>query len=202
MKKTIAGFMLILGMGIGVTQANAQSTTFGIKADANMSNFILSDMGGVKSNMGIGASLGGFAKYDISERFAIQPELLVHYQTSETKQGGAKLDYEYWGLEIPVYAMFQWENFTNNRFYAGIGPYVGYGLDARYTNTTPKTKLYKDDLRQPWDFGFGAQVGYEFANGIQINAGYKIGIVDALDKGKDDATMLPQRISLGIGYRF
>ena len=187
-------------LGLGATQVNAQNITFGIKADANMSNFILSDIDG-KSELGFGASLGGFAKFDISNHFAIQPELLVHYQNSKMKPDGAKnRDYEYWGVEIPVYAMGQWYTKSNNRFYAGVGPYVGYGFSANYTS--PKTKLYKEDVLRPFDFGFGAQVGYEFANGIQINAGYKLGVIDALDKGKSDATMLPQRISLGVGYRF
>ena len=199
MKKAVVGFMLILGMGTA-TQVSAQKITAGVKAEGNVSNFILSDMSGSKSNMGFGATVGGFAKFDITRGFAIQPELLVHYQNSEWKEAGVKRDYEYWGVEIPVYAMGQWYTPSNNRFYAGVGPYVGVGLDARFKN--PTEKAYKEDILQPWDFGFGAQLGYEFTNGIQINASYKIGIVDALDKGKDDATMLPQRISLGIGYRF
>ena len=198
MKKAMLGLMVILGLG--ATQVNAQSITFGAKAEANMSNFNVSDLPGLDSKMGFGATVGGFAKFDISNRFAIQPELLVHFQNSEWKEEGVKRDYEYWGLEIPVYAMFQWQTLSNNRFYAGVGPYVGYGLSAELNK--PKSKLYKDNVLQEWDFGFGAQVGYEFANGIQINAGYKLGIVDALDAGKDDSTMLPQRISLGIGYRF
>ena len=198
MKKVLVGFLVVLGLG--VTQVNAQSITYGAKAEANLSNFNLSDMKGVDSKMGFGVTVGGFAKFDISNRFAIQPELLVHFQNSEWKENGVKRDYEYWGLEIPVYAMFQWNTLSNNRFYAGVGPYVGYGLSAEMNR--PKTKMYKEDHFQEWDFGFGAQVGYEFANGIQINAGYKLGIVDALDAGKKDATALPQRISLGVGYRF
>ncbi|MDL2319556.1 PorT family protein [Alistipes sp. OttesenSCG-928-B03] len=198
MKKAMLGLMLILGLG--ATQANAQSVSFGVKAEANLSNFILSDMSGVESKMGVGATVGGFAKFDITQNFAIQPELLFHFQASKTEAGSIKRPYEYWGMEIPVYAMGQWTNRSNGRFYAGVGPYIGVGFDAKYFK--PETKLYKNDVLQPWDFGFGAQVGYEFANGIQINGGYKIGVIDALDTGKDDATMLPQRISLGVGFRF
>ncbi len=200
MKKTVFGIMMILGLG--ATTLNAQNISGGIKAEANLSNFILTDMDNMKSKMGIGASLGGFAKFDLTENFAIQPELLFHFQTSkmENKITGNDRDYQYFGMEIPVYAMGQWKNSSDGRFYAGVGPYVGVGFDAR--NTDPTYKLYKENELQAWDFGFGAQVGYEFANGIQINAGYKIGVIDALDAGKDDATMLPQRISLGVGFRF
>jgi len=200
MKKLALGIMMVLGMGVGLNQVNAQNISAGVKVDANMSNFLLNDMGNASSKMKFGASIGGFVKFDIVENFAIQPELLFNYQSSEMKVAGVKRDYEYWGMEIPVYAMGQWKVGSNDRFYAGVGPYVGIGFSAKYKS--PEQKLYKDDVLQPWDFGFGAQLGYEFSNRIQINASYKIGIVDALDKGKDDATMLPQKVSLGVAYRF
>ena len=198
MKKVMLGLMLILGLS--ATQVNAQSVTTGIKAEANLSNFILSDMPLAESTLGFGASVGGFVKFDIGNNFAIQPELLFHFQSSKMEQASIERNYEYWGVEIPVYAMGQWKNSSNGRFYAGVGPYVGLGFDARFDK--PEHKLYKDDAMQPLDFGFGVQAGYEFSNGVQINAGYKIGVVDALDKGKDVSTMLPQRISLGVGFRF
>lgn len=197
MKKVFMGLLVVLGLG--VTQANAQISG-GIKAEANMSNFILSDMPATSSKLGFGASLGGFVKFDISKNFAIQPELLFHFQNSQMEFARFDNDYQYWGVELPVYAMGQWDMGSNSRLYAGVGPYIGVGFDAKYKD--PEVKLYSDDVLQPIDFGFGAQIGYEFGNGIQVNAGYKIGVIDALDKGSDNATMLPQRISLGVGYRF
>lgn len=207
MKKTFLGCMLILI--VGATQVNAQSISGGIKADANISNFILTDMDHAESNMGFGATLGGFAKFDIVKNFAIQPELLFHFQTSTWEQFGQELDYQYWGMEIPVYAMGQWYTKSNDRFYAAVGPYVGVGFDAKWKmDGIDDIDLYeKDDisdeaLLQRWDFGFGAMLGYEFNFGLQINAGYKIGVINSLDAGKDDATMLPQKVSLGLAYRF
>lgn len=198
MKKVVLGIMVILG--IGTTQVNAQNISFGAKAEANMSNYLLSDMGGNSSKMKVGATLGGFAKFDITQNFAIQPELLLHYQNSEWKEDGKKRDLEYWGMEIPVYAMGQWYTANDNRFYVAAGPYIGMGFNAKLKD--PDFKLYKNDVMRRFDMGVGAQVGYEFANGIQINASYKIGFIDSLDEMKDDATMLPQRISLGVAYRF
>jgi len=198
MKKVTLGIILILG--IGIHQVSAQRISYGVKADATLSNFILEDMKGVSSNMGFGASLGSFVKIDIAENFAIQPELIINYRNSEMKEAGRKRDYEYWGIEAPVYAMGQWKTATNNRLYVGIGPYVGYGFSAKYKS--PSLNLYKKDKHQHWDFGFGALVGYEFSNRIQINASYKLGVIDALDEGKKHSTMLPQRVSLGVGYRF
>lgn len=202
MKKIILSLGLIIGLAI--TQINAQSISGGIKADANLSNFILSDMGNAESSMNIGASLGGFLKIDLSESFALQPELLFHFKSSEMKQSGIKNDYEYWGAEIPVYALYQINIKESGRFFVGFGPYIGVGFSAKYT--TGDIDLYKKyndkAAMQRIDFGAGAMFGYEFNCGLIINAGYKIGFIDSLDMGKKDATMLPSTISLGIGYKF
>jgi len=198
MKKLVISVGLMIG--IGFTQVNAQNLSFGSKADANMSNFILTDIPGGKSEMKIGASLGGFVKYDIAEKFAIQPELLVHFKSSDSKDGSVKNNFEYWGLEIPVYAVGQW-NAGSGRLYAGIGPYVGLGLSAKYTKGD--IDLYDTETMQRLDFGGGAMIGYELGNGIQINAGYKIGLINAVHKDiPGDAVMLPQTMSLGVGFRF
>jgi hypothetical protein len=208
MKKIVVTLAVIFGLGI--SQSNAQSISGGIKAESNMSNFLLTDMDGFKSNLGFGASLGGFMKLDLSEHFAIQPELMFHFKNSEmeTKATGAKVDYQYWGAEIPIYFMGQ-TALGNGRGYIGLGPYVGFGFDAKYkADGMSDVKLYDEigntdkSTMQRWDVGAGLMLGYEFSNRIQINAGYKIGFINALDAGKDDATMLNQTISLGVGYRF
>ena len=197
MKKIILGVTLLMSMGIA--QINAQSISYGVKVESNVSNFRLSDLDGVKSKMGFGAGIGGFSKIEIWHNFAIQSEILFHYQTSTLEEKGFKdRDFKYWGIESPIYAMGQWYTTTGGRFYIGAGPYTGYGFSAKLNN--PKQKLYKNDTFQHWDFGFKAQVGYEFTNGIQINAGYKLGLKNAIDEG--DGKMYPQAISLGIGYKF
>lgn len=196
MKKTILGIVLLLS--VGATQVNAQSISGGIKAEANLSNFILSDLPGVKNDMGFGATLGGFAKFDIVKNFAIQPELLFHFQTSTTEILNIENDYEYWGMEIPVYAMGQWYTNPGDRFYVAVGPYVGLGFSSKYTDLD--VDLYDTERHQRWDFGAKATLGYEFRFGLQINAAYKIGFINAIDEGV--GTMLPQMVSLGLGYRF
>ncbi len=203
MKKVMIAVSMMLG--IGLAQVSAQNVSFGVKAEANTSNFILSDLDPVESKLGFGASLGGFAKFDLTENFAVQPELLFHFKNSTTESGNDEDNFHYWGAEIPVYALGQW-NCGNGKFLAGVGPYVALGFNAEYDDSD--FDLYEEigntdesTLRR-FDFGFGATLGYEFGNGIQINAGYKLGVLDAMDAGRNDASMLPQTISLGLGYRF
>lgn len=196
MKKLISGIFLILGFT--TLQANAQIISGGIKAEANGSGFFMSDMPGAKSALGTGGTFGAFAKLDLAKHFAVQAELLFNYHESTLTMGGAKNDFRYLGLEIPVFAMGQWYTASGNRFYVGVGPYAGYGLQAKYTDAG--TDLYGNDTLQPWDFGGKAIVGFEFANGIQINAGYRVGLYSSSKEGA--GKMLPQVMSLGIGYRF
>ena len=204
MKKVILNLGLAFIISMFAINVNAQIRG-GIKADANVSNFILSDMDNTESKLGFGASLGGFVKFEFSEHFALQPELLFHFKSSTTEVVGIENDYRFWGAEVPVYVLGQW-GMGNGKFYAGVGPYFGLGFSAKYDNVDldlyKKNDITDESILQRCDFGFGAMLGYEFGNRIQINAGYKIGIIDALDAGKDDASMLPQAISLGIGYRF
>jgi len=206
MKKVLLSVVLILGLGL---QSHAQGVSVGVKAEANTSNFILTDLDGMKSKLGFGATLGGFTKIEFSESFGLQPELLLHFKTSrmEVEATGAETDFQYFGMEIPVYLVGQ-KNMGNGKGFFGVGPYLGIGFDARYkANGMSDVELYKeynnqDSEMQRWDFGAGAMLGYEFGNRLQIQASYKIGFINALYANKDNACMLNQTVSLGVGYRF
>ena len=203
MRKVFLAVVLVFGLGL--TQLQAQEVKGGIKIDATLSNFLLSDMDGMKSKVGPGISVGGYTKIMFSENFGLQPEILLHFKNSkmEVKANGNETDFQYFGIELPVYAIGQFGN-----VFAGIGPYLGFGIDARYKASGMKdVELYKEYNNQKsdmqrWDFGAGAMVGYEFDSRLQIMASYKIGFINALNAGKDDASMLNQTISLGLGYRF
>lgn len=200
MKKVVVAMALVLGLGL--SQANAQTNLrFGVKASANMSNYILKDMGNMESNMKVGANLGGLMKIEFGEYFAIQPEVMFNYRLSEmkNKSTGIKNNMEYWGMEIPVYAVGQL-NLGNGKGYLGVGPYVGLGFSNK--NTDADIDMYDTDAMHRWDFGWGAMLGYEFRNGIQINAGYQMGFINLVDNGIADSKMRTQTVSLGMAYKF
>jgi hypothetical protein len=208
MKRFFISVLSVTLMTLGVTQqGNAQDLSYGFKVEANMSNFFLSDLDAQTSTMKVGPNLGGFMKIELHENFAIQPEMIFYFRNSkmETEVGGVKSkdDFQQWGMQIPIYAVGQME-LGNGKGYIGVGPYVGFGFDAKYDDAD--RDLYKEyngkkDMNR-WDFGAGVMLGYEFENGLQINAGYQMGFIDQLDRGKDDATMRTQTVSLGVGYRF
>ena len=182
--------------------ANAK-VSFGIKANANLSNFFLSDMDGIQSNMGIGFSTGAFMKIE-SDYFALQYELLLHHKNSKMT-GLTDTEFKQWSLELPLYLMGQ--IFTGpGKIFIGAGPYVGFGLDV--IQNPGRNDLYKKEqssdksVMQRWDFGLGAICGYEFGNGIIINAGYQVGFINRLSAEKHAMSMKNQTLSLGIGYKF
>ncbi|HHV85788.1 MAG TPA: PorT family protein [Petrimonas sp.] len=203
MRKTILVCLSFL-MATGLMSVSAQtSISYGIKGEMNLSNFFLKDLDTQTSTMKVGPNLGGFMKIDLHPNFAIQPEVMFFYRNSKMETGPAEDTFKQWGMQIPVYALGQTEA-GNGRFYGGVGPYVGFGFDARYKDAD--VSLYKKvNDKTPmnrWDFGLGALLGYEFNNGVQLNAGYQFGFVDQLDAMKDDASMRTQTVNIGIGYRF
>ena len=203
MKKIFA--LLVIVLGFGFSKLSAQNLSLGVKAEANMSNFILSDLEPLESKMKVGAGIGGFLKIDFGEYFALQPELLVNMKNSIMEQNGIENKCMFWSIEIPLYAMGQMTLDNGERAYIGIGPYGSIGLSAK--NRETDLNLYKEDgengaFMQRGDVGVGVLVGYEFDFGMQINASYKYGLLNALDAGQDDANMYNQTVSLGIAYRF
>ncbi len=208
--------LVLIALCISIGYASAQQLSFGAKAEANFSNHLLKDLPGATNSMGPGVTLGGFAKIELSEHFALQPELLFSFKHINIEMSGEipdlgpfdmKGDVEYWGMEIPVYALGQWKA-GSGQFYAGLGPWFAYGFSMKsyYGDGGMGTMdLYSseyDDMGgiKRFDLGLGALAGYELACGLQFNAGYKLGLINAAESAP--AKMHSQTLSIGLGYRF
>ena len=212
MKNLILALVVLLGLGSIESKAQdaekievTKKLFYGVKAEANLSNYLLKDMGEHESNFKVGASVGGFVKYHFTKVFAIQPELLLHYKNSDWKVPfGAKRekrDFKYWGIEVPVYAIAQGVMWGGGKGYIGIGPYGSIGLSAKSAGANQFAT--KDSYKMKrFDFGAAGLVGFEFTMGLQINAGYKVGLMNVNDNSKQKQKRRSQTISLGLGYRF
>jgi hypothetical protein len=154
--------------------------------------------------MKVGPNLGGFMNIELTDNFAIQPELMFFYRTSKAEMGPAEDTFKQWGMQLPVYALGQTEVGTG-KFYGGVGPFVGLGFDSRFKDAD--VNLYDEVAgktpMQRWDFGLGILLGYELDNGVQFNAGYQFGFVNQIDDiAIGDAKARTQTVNVGIGYRF
>lgn len=181
---------------------NAQTTTsFGVKLSGNLTNVKVSDLQSGSSSFKPGVSVGGFTKIEFGEHFALQPELLFSYMSAKTKTTDGRLRFKYASVEIPVYAIGQF-NLGKGKAFFGAGPNIGYGCstDAR-TEGLPDLDANANKLElSHWYMGGGAMVGYEFGMRLSITAGYKL-TYDLSSKNKASGADT-QTISLGVGYRF
>ncbi|MDR2955244.1 MAG: PorT family protein [Prevotella sp.] len=182
--------------------------TWGVKAEVNISGFFVSGMSEISSKMRTGGTGGGFINVELTKLFALQGEILWHYKSSDFIRQGNKGDFQYWGTEIPMYAMFRWNLKNDRRVYIGIGPYGEFGYSAKLKRAGKTIDLYEKDkatelsAMEDFNSGFGVTAGYEFANGLQINVGYKVSITNVLDANSSSIKMHPETVSIGLGYRF
>lgn len=182
--------------------------TGGVITEANLSGFIHSGIEGGESEMRAGANIGGFLDVAMSTRFSIQGEMLFQYKSSGFTWGGQSGDFQYWGVEIPIYAVYRFTLRKGNRLHVGAGPYTGFGFEGSYKSGGKKTDVYEKDKAtgmsalKDSDTGFGLKVGYEFASGLQVNASYKLSVTNVTDANSGEAKLRPQTVALGLAYRF
>lgn len=199
-------------MCAGVQQSKAQSViqklkeklVLGIKAEGSGSGFLIKDNPMLKSDMGMGAALGNFIRFNISKHIAVQEDIMFVYHTSGIERNGVKDKFQYFGTEVPVYLMGQWQIASGGRFFVGAGPYFGLGFSGKYQKSA--INVFKEyDGEQPemkrFSNGLAANIGYELGLGLQINGTYKYGF-NSLDKDKANYKMSTQSISLGLGFAF
>ena len=179
--------------------------SFGIKANANISNFVIRDNDYLRSNSGFGFSAGIFMKAETGN-YAFQLELLLHHKTSEIENetDQTKADYTFWGLEIPMYHMGQ-INTRAGKIFIGAGPYASLGLDA--VQNPGNFDLYNKNnngksTMQRWDVGISAIAGYEFNCGIIISVIYQVGLINMMSAEKNNMALKSRTVNFGIGYKF
>ncbi|WP_300569033.1 porin family protein [Flavobacterium sp.] len=185
MKKVLLSAVAIFAFGF----ANAQETKFGVKAGLNMANLT----GDVEDNsMKVGFHVGGFAEIKISDKFAVQPELL--YSTQGTKFDGGSYDFNY--LNIPVMAKF----FATEQFSIEAGPQIGFLMSAKINPDNGDSVDVKDELKS-MDFGLNFGLGYDFTENFSAGARYNFGFSNIID-AEDSGELKNGVISVSVGYKF
>lgn len=140
--------------------AQAQKTKFGVKAGVDFASIKVEVAGVSGTASETGFFVGGFATLGISEKFAVQPELL-YVAISDSNF-----------FSVPVLARYTFAE----KFSALAGPSFNYFSDA----TEDKLKMNLDlgatyditeeiDVNAKYSLGFGDVA----VNGIFIGAGYK-----------------------------
>ena len=182
--------------------------TGGVMLESNLSGFFYSGVENGNGIMKAGFSAGGFLNMSIARSFSVQGEMLFHHKLSKFEWDNQKGNFSYWGLEIPIYAMYHYTFSKGNLLQIGIGPYTEFGFAAKFKHGGTKADLYQKDRStglpplQDSNTGFGVKVGYEFVSGFQLNTSYKVSISNLLDANSSQIKMHPHAISVGVAYRF
>ena len=179
---SVAAFILF-----GATQA--QDVKFGVKAGLNVSDF----MGDVNGNSSrIGFHVGGLAEIKISEKFALQPELLYSDQGTKFDDGTIDLGY----LNVPVMVKY----FVAEKFSLEAGPQVGFLVSAKANPDTGSSVDIKDSYNTI-DFGILAGASYDFTENIFAGLRYNLGLSN-IEKDSGDDKVQNSNLSLSVGYKF
>ncbi|HRP58076.1 porin family protein [Agriterribacter sp.] len=157
-------------------------------------------------------NIGGYANYSLTEALSLQGGLSISgkgYKETWTDTWGGlsgfseevKASESLFYLEIPVNVVYHYKN-----FYAGAGPYFGYGLLGIWKLKTPSDSdsgnaFDKDDEgHRRVDFGAKLQAGYRVNDKISVGLEYGLGLTK-LYSGWNDS---PRNgvFSISLGYWF
>ncbi|WP_300569036.1 porin family protein [Flavobacterium sp.] len=184
MKKVLLSAVAIFAFGF----ANAQETKFGIKAGLNMAN-LSGDID--DTSMKAGLHVGAFAEIKISDKFAVQPEVLFSMQGAKVDGG----DYAFNYLNIPVMAKF----FVTEQFSLEAGPQIGFLMSAKANPDEGDSVDVKEFLTST-DFGLNVGLGYDFTENFTAGLRYNLGLSNISDE--DNGDIKNNVFSVSVGYKF
>ncbi|WP_294286178.1 porin family protein [uncultured Chryseobacterium sp.] len=202
---------------------------FGIKGAATAAQF--SEQQLTAKNQKIGFNAGVFVNVPLTEKFALQPEVLYNQMgaksvisdnevTSGTTTVRTRQDYSTTLNYISVPVMLQMKPTDN--FYVEAGPEVSYFVDGKNKGeqtistttsgtTTTQTvsaseSIDKDNIKK-FNLGFGVGLGYYFTRNLGINARYVNSLTHIYDNSSA-ATDAQKNVNtnrvfqLGLNYKF
>ncbi|MEN2414851.1 porin family protein [Flavobacterium mesophilum] len=207
MKKIILSAVAVMAFGF----ANAQEVKYGVKGGLNLSNFS-GDTEGVNLKSKAGFNVGGFVEIKLSDKFAIQPELLYSTQGAKADNQQEEIgDVIYTAdvcfnlsyINVPV--MFKY--YVADKFNVEAGPQIGFLTSAK-TKTTVEgfsgsNEMDVKDAFESIDFGLNFGAGYDFTDHFNAGLRYNLGLANIAKTDAGDDTKLHNGVfSLSVGYKF
>lgn len=215
-------FLLIGILVAGIMQAQAQQISGGIKAGLNVSDWggdvgraigdVLNEASVNSSTMKQGYHLGGYLSIPLGQYFLLEPGLYYStkgveanysYQANNLLKVKATLTEDAHYIDLPLLVKVA----LGNGFQLYAGPQVSYLVSNKVRGEAGIMGLsYEEDIK--WDSGFrkvdfalAGGLAYQFANGVQLNAGYDHGL-SSLDAGKSNVDVYNRVVKFSVGYTF
>ena len=198
MKKNIFAAVAVLAFGF----ANAQEVKFGAKVALNVAS-VTGDVEDPSSY--IGFQIGGFAEFKLSEKFAIQPELMYSAQggkeSGEIEDGfDADFTHKLGYINIPIMAKY----YVAKSFSLEVGPQIGFLTSAKGKIEAEGESVEVDmkDFYNSVDFGVNFGAGYDFTEKLSAGLRYNLGLSNIADFEGEDFTVKNGVFSVSVGYKF
>lgn len=217
MNRHILVLMLCLGVCLKTSaeavsdtcrQEKSVATFGGIKADVCFLNFLAQKAPGAESTLTPGFALGGFADIRFNRHIGIRPEVNLNFKQTVMDWGQNSGRMQSFGIEVPIYIMGHFNVFRTHQIFVGLGPYTEFSCYAKWMIDGRKVDLLEihesgEPMIQNTQSGFGAIIGYEFANGLAIDISYRLCCFNILQPNTSQGVSLyPQSVSLGLAYKF
>ncbi len=204
---------------MGVFNVNAQEVKFGAKAGLNMSSLKYSEdvEKGNDLKSRIGFHVGAMAEIKLTDKFAVQPELIYSTQGNKVESKGEfmgasydtkvkqNLDY----INIPVMAKY----FIMDGLSLEVGPQLGILVSSKIITegdiivngvkeSVSETEDIKKDINSI-DVGVNAGIGYTM-NNLNFGLRYNLGLMDiAKDRESGDKQSVKNGVfQFSVGYFF
>lgn len=180
----------------------------GIKSDVTFLNFQKSGAPDAVSTLTPGFTIGGYMNLWFKEWIGIRPELNLNFKQTVLGWDDNSGKMQSFGIEVPIYVMGRLDVFRKHHILFGIGPYTEFSCYARWMIGDRNVDLLEihesgTPMIQDTQSGFGAILGYEFGNGLNIDISYRLCCFNILQPNTSQGVSLyPQSISLGLAYKF
>lgn len=207
MKKLILYAFAVMAFGF----ANAQEVKYGVKGGLNLSNFT-GDTDGLDLKSKAGFNVGGFVEIKLSDKFAIQPEILYSTQGTKAEVEEFELEGNFYDAQvcfnlsyINVPVMFKY--YAAEKFSIEAGPQIGFLTSAKTKTEVDgfngSNELDVKDMFESIDFGLNFGAGYNFTDHLSAGLRYNLGLSNIFKtEAGDDSKVQNGVFSINVGYAF
>jgi hypothetical protein len=188
----------------------ATATRFGLKAGVNLAKLRPSAFGSNEPSTNLKTTFGGGAFVNIplgTGGFSVQPEALYSRQGSKmtqtttvgTQTTTSSFEQDLGYINVPV--MLQWK--SAGGFFVETGPQAGFLIHAQQEGPGNDQETENKDMMKPFDFAWGAGIGYLSRIGLAIGARYNHGFRNVLDNDADENPSLRNSVvNIGLAWHF
>lgn len=216
MKKISLSLFLVAGL-ITATFAQEKPVTFGVKAGLALPIQTASSMGfSYSTSSKTSFYVGALANINISSTFSFQPGLTyvgkggkIDFSEIAEEAGfdpgdfdGLKQTINFSYLELPLNLLANF-NAGTGKVFVGAGPYAAYALSGNAKVGDLKEDAVfgsgEDEIKR-LEFGLNFLGGYQLNNGLNIHAGYGLGLSSL--ENNSSSTTKNRVFSFGLGFMF